>query len=976
MILKRLFQSNWRKDDSAIDSDPELISLEILQERLTDADPKVRKLAYGQVTDLNLLQNLADTDADEEARDFAAVRLRNLLTGKAADSPPLEQRIAYCENLDFQITAPLISYVLQQAVDPELRLSILSKINDPTLLTECALRDPVASLRLAAVERLQDKTFLEQVARTIGKKDKGVYKLARQRLKIIAEQEQAPIRLREEAEILIAKMDRFVKRGLWVQDKTLVDLCMQQWAALSESVPEDLVARFNNATNMFQTGYDAYHAEIQARAQAEAARAHLYAARHALLEELSALENEIDPQVIETRCADIENRWQFLGDEVATSTQLQERWGSLVKQLKRRVQEIKTIEESRQQLANNLAEAKRKLAQSFAVDAQFIREWRENCKYFLAKIADDSAIQEYEQLLQQLQQRLDKQQEHAKQRLQRIPERLDSLEQEIDTGVLRQAHSLYQSIQSDLAIIKRSGLHRRHFEHIEHRLNKLLPRLRELQSWRKWGTNQHRVEMCEVLEHLATEPLNPTLFTEQVQTLQQEWKELDRDGTRVSEHLRKRFHHAVDKIYELCRPYIEEQNRQREQNIRAREELCQQVEGFLEKVNWAQMDWKKAVRAVREVRTTWESLGPVDAKHHHTLNQRYRSAMRRLSRPLAQERAKNRILRQNLIQQAQALIIFPDVNQAIAEIRRIQDQWQITVATTRSQEDTMWQTFRSACDKIFERRRESLQVQHEAIESQVESLSAICEALENLAKAPGGQNMQEQFEVLEASWKAGLEQGLPRPEEARLQRRWQQGLVAMRRRIRLLEEAAQRSQMERLRTQAALCAEIEMLVEQGTIPETDKESLLVNWQTRWANLSKNKDPAWQAALERRFNAVITATQSIAAHEKFQTARIANGRERSLLCLQMEILAGIQSPPEALQERLEFQVSRLAGRLSQGVADPLDEFPQLERAWYACGPSLATKIEAFEQRFERARRVLSTRSTHHEKHDKHDKGSHH
>lgn len=959
MILKRIFQSNWRKDDSAVDSAVELDSLETLQERLTDADFNIRKLAYRQVVDPDLLKNLAETDANAEARETAALRLRDLLAGRAEDSPPLEQRIAYCETLD--ITAPLTAYLLQHAVEPELRSAILSKFNDPAVLTQCALHDTIASLRLAAVEKLQDKPSLEHIARTIGKKDKGVYKLARQRLKQIAEQEQEPIRLQEEAKILIAKMERLTKRGLWVQDKAVTDLCAQQWEALSKLVPEELNVKFNIAADNFHKGYAAYHAELEARAAEEAARAHLYAARNTLLEELAALNSETNPSYIEEQFEILKNRWQSLGEDFATSRQLQERYTSLVTQLQNRVYDIKTLQDNRQQLAANLADGQQKLAQSQAVDPQFVRDWRDACKSLLGKCGDDNDNQTYQTLLLQLQQRLEKQQEQAKHRLQRLPERIDTLEQELNTGVLRQAHSLYQSIQSDIAFIKRSGLYRRHYEHIEHRLHRLSPQLRELQSWRKWGTNQHRVDMCETLERLANEPLNPTLFTEQVQTLQQEWKDLDRDGNRINEQLRKRFQRATDKIYELCKPYLDEQNRQREHNIKAREDLCQQLENFLEKINWANItDWKKTVRAVREVRNTWESLGSVDIKYHHTLHQRYRTAMRRLSRPLAQERAKNRILRQSLIKQAQELLTNPDINQAVTEIRHIQDQWQITVPSTRNQEDNMWQSFRTVCDKIFERRRESLQVQHEAVESQVEALNAICESLENLAKTAGGQNLQEQFDALEKNWKTGLEQGLPRPEEARLQRRWQKGVEAMRRRIRLMEEAAQLAQMERLRTQAALCGEIETLLEQGPIPEADRESLVSAWQNRWINLPKNKDPMWSAALEKRFNIAIAATQSDAAREKFQAARVANRKERGLLCLQMEILAGIQSPPEAIQERLEFQVSRLSGRLSQGVADPLDEFPQLERAWYACGPAVASQIEALELRFDRAKRVLSAR----------------
>ncbi|KOR27709.1 hypothetical protein TI03_06305, partial [Achromatium sp. WMS1] len=131
--------------------------------------------------------------------------------------------------------------------------------------------------------------------------------------------------------------------------------------------------------------------------------------------------------------------------------------------------------------------------------------------------------------------------------------------------------------------------------------------------------------------------------------------------------------------------------------------------------------------------------------------------------------------------------------------------------------------------------------------------------------------------------------------------------------------------------------------------------------TRWDNLSKNKDPIWRDALEKRFAEALAAAQDPKLQEELNSQREANGQQRSQLCLKMEILSGVQSPPEAYQERLEFQVSRLSGRLSQGMEDTLDEAPDLERSWYACGPALVEQIEYLEQRFERVRHALYTRS---------------
>ncbi|KOR27641.1 hypothetical protein TI04_12895 [Achromatium sp. WMS2] len=246
--------------------------------------------------------------------------------------------------------------------------------------------------------------------------------------------------------------------------------------------------------------------------------------------------------------------------------------------------------------------------------------------------------------------------------------------------------------------------------------------MRELQSWRKWGTNQHRISMCETLEHMLTEDLAPTLMLEKVQALQQEWKLLNKEGNRINEALWQRFNTAADQIYAKCRPYLDEQNNMRELSRKARESLCQQVELFAKAVDWSQVNWKKVIHAVREVRATWEKLGAVDPRQQKSLNQRYHAAMRMLERPISQERAKNKALRQTLIEKAQTQAQNPDLIKAIKEIRQLQEQWHITVASKRNQEDSLWKAFRTACDQVFERRRGALQHQQEVIESQIKSL--------------------------------------------------------------------------------------------------------------------------------------------------------------------------------------------------------------------------------------------------------------
>jgi DNA repair protein SbcC/Rad50 len=94
-----------------------------------------------------------------------------------------------------------------------------------------------------------------------------------------------------------------------------------------------------------------------------------------------------------------------------------------------------------------------------------------------------------------------------------------------------------------------------------------------------------------------------------------DWKGLEKTGPRASPPVWERFHKACEAVQERCRPYLEAQAAEREANRAARESVCDQIEDFLAKVDWERVDWKRVLRAERETRHTWASIGPVEPRH-------------------------------------------------------------------------------------------------------------------------------------------------------------------------------------------------------------------------------------------------------------------------------------------------------------------------------------------------------------------------
>jgi hypothetical protein len=158
--------------------------------------------------------------------------------------------------------------------------------------------------------------------------------------------------------------------------------------------------------------------------------------------------------------------------------------------------------------------------------------------------------------------------------------------------------------------------------------------------------------------------------------------------------------------------------------------------------------------------------------------------------------------------------------------------------------------------------------------------------------------------------------------------------------------------LELLGRQADLCERLELRLLTERIDPAELDAA----RAQWEQLPTQPDHTLQRALVERFEFALGAGRDHERLKELRQRHAANGKRRARLCLQLEILAGVESPPEFSQQRLESQVARLAERMVEGEEDPLQDTARLLRDWYLCGP--APRDEALDARFERIRRALA------------------
>ena len=109
-------------------------------------------------------------------------------------------------------------------------------------------------------------------------------------------------------------------------------------------------------------------------------------------------------------------------------------------------------------------------------------------------------------------------------------------------------------------------------------------------------------------------------------------------------------------------------------------------------------------------------------------------------------------------------------------------------------------------------------------------------------------------------------------------------------------------------------------------------------------------------IQRRF-----ATVCQALHDPEQARTLRETLEQNLprkqtWCVCMEIVAGMESPPDQAQLRMTYQVARLSASLAGGAAvksDALYDAQQLQEQWFLNGALPETAAVALDERFLRA-----------------------
>lgn len=222
------------------------------------------------------------------------------------------------------------------------------------------------------------------------------------------------------------------------------------------------------------------------------------------------------------------------------------------------------------------------------------------------------------------------------------------------------------------------------------------------------------------------------------------------------------FDNAIKTFIERRAEQRREKEKALESNFKRKKEIVEELKKLMDDTS----NISTAFDRLHELQSQWRETGPVPAAQADELWKTYNFHVGnfyeviKINRELRElDQKKNLELKTTLCEKAEQLLFEESIRKSLDEYKALQDQWKEIGAVAREQSEVIWERFRSAGDKLFDRRRSYIQEQEGGYAANLAAKNAICERAEVLvAELPlkthqHWQEASEKMAVLLEEWK-------------------------------------------------------------------------------------------------------------------------------------------------------------------------------------------------------------------------------
>jgi hypothetical protein len=824
---------------------------------------------------------------------------------------------------------------LLDALPDEQRRAAVAELGDEEALVDVALNAEHAQVRSAAAEHVHGPQALERLHKGARDKDRGVAKLARERLDAMhrrAETSVAADAILQEAEALVVQPGAIVMAAVELE---------RRWKTLGLRDDEERLARWNAIGRRLQERFDREMAEHRSRVQ--------------FGERLAAWLAGLQQPQSAAALPPLRAEWSQLREEAAAAEdaralQRLEQAGEQIGQWERVAPALAAAEAL-------VLEAEDLAAGTPIDDAQLPVRW----------VAVDMAgrtpalTRRFEAALLIIEKRrlavIKASEQEATAARHALHTVLHEAEQALAAGKVQEARAAAdktRALKLHAGVLPKPTVQR---------LSRVVQQLVELERWQQFGQHTARVQLCERAEALSQQTLAPAALAREVQQLRAEWKKLDEQmedkRVGVPKPLWERFDAACGRAYAPAARHFAEQAAQHKQARKQREEFVEHAAAHAPTLLGEPRDWRAIERWLRETETAWrdKALGSVEPGAWKKLDARLKAALAPARDALEAARTEARQQREALIAEAEALLARAGERDTPSRIKELQARWQAnakSVVLPQRDDRALWERFRAACNAVFDARTSSRKAEHEKKHEQRRAFGAIAEQLEQLAETKDADEAQVRRtrHELQQQWLKAAESGAP---PAALEARFRAARTRLDDALKGKRDATAADAWQALLAKEKLCEELDVIAGDESEPDIAAADSV---RERWSALPPLR-AEWEKKLAERRDSALATLGDVDERYYYGERIKKTAAERSDTLMELELTLGMPTPPDLQQQRLAVQVKQIRDRFKRSASDA-DGAQQLVLQWCAlpgvADPRDRRRVEAIVDRVSRGRRA--------------------
>lgn len=264
--------------------------------------------------------------------------------------------------------------------------------------------------------------------------------------------------------------------------------------------------------------------------------------------------------------------------------------------------------------------------------------------------------------------------------------------------------------------------------------------------------------LCEKAEELIVEP-SLKIAIDKVKALQKHWKEVGGVSREDNELIWERFNSAVDKVYSRQREYVDKLREQQKINFDQKSELLALMTDLASKTASNHKEWQELTEKSDAIMNTWKQVGFASKEQNETIWKNFKEqrdifykSKEEFYDGLRQMLNHNLKLKQDMVEQVEALVNSTDWRNTTNTIKNIQEQWKTVGPVSKKHSEKIWARFRKACDTFFENKK--LNFADEEIQQQknLESKNELIARIENFQLLENNNETIQELKKFQSEW--------------------------------------------------------------------------------------------------------------------------------------------------------------------------------------------------------------------------------